>query len=32
MLPAQVPSPVRSWQNYFDTGEYLIGRLANSLE
>jgi primary-amine oxidase len=26
------PSPVRFWQNYFDTGEYLVGRLSNSLE
>jgi primary-amine oxidase len=25
------PSPVRSWQNYFDTGEYMIGRSANAL-
>jgi primary-amine oxidase len=23
---------VRSWQNYFDTGEYLVGRYANALE
>lgn len=26
------PGPIRFWQNYFDTGEYLLGRLANSLE
>src|SRR5690606_19249001 len=26
------PSPVRSWQNYFHTGEYMIGRYANALE
>lgn len=25
------PSPIRSWQNYFDTGEYLLGRSATSL-
>ncbi len=25
------PSPVRFWQNYFDTGEYLFGRYTNSL-
>lgn len=23
---------MRSWQNYFDTGEYLVGQWANSLE
>jgi len=32
VVPYGDPSPVRSWQNYFDTGEYLIGRFANSLE
>ncbi|WP_137723334.1 primary-amine oxidase [Prescottella subtropica] len=32
VVPYADPSPVRSWQNYFDTGEYLIGRYANSLE
>ena len=32
VVPYGDPSPVRSWQNYFDTGEYLIGRMANSLE
>ena len=32
VVPYGDPSPVRSWQNYFDTGEYLIGRCANSLE
>ncbi|WP_433464523.1 primary-amine oxidase [Spirillospora sp. CA-128828] len=26
------PSPVRFWQNYFDTGEYQLGKLANALE
>ena len=30
--PYADPSPVRSWQNYFDTGEYLVGRYANALE
>ncbi|WP_404286669.1 primary-amine oxidase [Glutamicibacter arilaitensis] len=32
VVPYGDPSPVRSWQNYFDTGEYLVGRFANSLE
>ncbi|GAB3618754.1 primary-amine oxidase [Glutamicibacter endophyticus] len=32
LVPYGDPSPVRSWQNYFDTGEYLIGSCANSLE
>ncbi|MGP4097852.1 primary-amine oxidase [Nonomuraea sp. KM90] len=32
VVPYADPSPVRSWQNYFDTGEYLIGQYANSLE
>lgn len=32
VVPYGDPSPVRSWQNYFDTGEYLIGQCANSLE
>jgi primary-amine oxidase len=32
VVPYADPAPVRSWQNYFDTGEYLIGRSANSLE
>ncbi|MEU9454544.1 primary-amine oxidase [Streptomyces sp. NPDC048277] len=31
VVPYADPSPVRSWQNYFDTGEYLIGRAANAL-
>lgn len=31
VVPYADPSPVRSWQNYFDTGEYRIGALANSL-
>lgn len=32
VVPYSDPSPVRSWQNYFDTGEYLVGQWANSLE
>jgi primary-amine oxidase len=32
VVPYGDPSPARSWQNYFDTGEYLLGRSANSLE
>lgn len=32
VVPYGDPSPVRSWQNYFDTGEYMIGQMANSLE
>lgn len=32
VVPYADPNPVRSWQNYFDTGEYLIGRYANALE
>ncbi|MEU6657646.1 primary-amine oxidase [Streptomyces sp. NPDC046821] len=32
VVPYSDPSPVRSWQNYFDTGEYLVGRYANALE
>lgn len=32
VVPYGDPSPVRSWQNYFDTGEYMIGRCANALE
>jgi primary-amine oxidase len=31
VVPYADPSPIRSWQNYFDTGEYLIGQMANSL-
>jgi len=31
VVPYADPSPVRSWQNYFDTGEYLLGRYANTL-
>ncbi|WP_428985779.1 primary-amine oxidase [Sinomonas terricola] len=32
VVPYGDPSPVRSWQNYFDTGEYLVGQFANELE
>ena len=32
VVPYADPSPVRFWQNYFDTGEYIFGRYANSLE
>ena len=32
VVPYGDPSPVRFWQNYFDTGEYLLGQQANSLE
>jgi primary-amine oxidase len=31
VVPYGDPSPNRYWQNYFDTGEYLYGRYANSL-
>ena len=31
VVPYGDPSPTRFWQNYFDTGEYLYGRYANSL-
>lgn len=32
LVPYGDPGPVRFWQNYFDTGEYLLGRLVNPLE
>lgn len=32
LVPYGDPSPVRFWQNYFDTGEYLFGRYTNALE
>lgn len=32
VVPYGDPAPTRSWQNYFDTGEYLVGQFANSLE
>jgi primary-amine oxidase len=31
VVPYADPSPARYWQNYFDTGEYIFGRFANSL-
>ncbi|GAB6903453.1 primary-amine oxidase [Kineosporia succinea] len=31
VVPYGDPSPVRFWQNYFDAGEYSLGREANSL-
>ncbi|MDT3438831.1 primary-amine oxidase [Pseudofrankia sp. BMG5.37] len=31
VVPYADPSPTRYWQNYFDTGEYIFGRFANSL-
>jgi primary-amine oxidase len=32
VVPYGDPGPTRYWQNYFDSGEYLVGRLANSLQ
>lgn len=32
VVPYGDPAPYRNWQNYFDSGEYLVGRAANSLE
>jgi len=32
VVPYADPSPTRYWQNYFDTGEYIFGRFANSLK
>ena len=32
VVPYGDPSPVRFWQNYFDAGEYKLGKQANSLE
>ncbi|WP_232665339.1 primary-amine oxidase [Pseudonocardia sp. TRM90224] len=32
VVPYADPGPVRFWQNYFDTGEYQLGSLANTLE
>ena len=32
VVPYGDPGPTRYWQNYFDTGEYLVGKFANSLE
>ena len=30
--PLRRPATFRYWQAYFDTGEYLVGKWANSLE
>ena len=32
VVPYGDPSPVRFWQNYFDAGEYSLGKEANSLK
>ncbi|MDQ1540298.1 MAG: primary-amine oxidase, partial [Actinomycetota bacterium] len=32
VVPYGDPAPTRYWQNYFDSGEYLVGKFANSLE
>ncbi|MDN5915002.1 MAG: primary-amine oxidase [Pseudonocardia sp.] len=32
VVPYADPGPVRFWQNYFDSGEYLLGQQVNSLE
>jgi primary-amine oxidase len=32
VVPYGDPSPVRFWQNYFDAGEYSMGKNTNSLE
>lgn len=32
VVPYADPGPIRFWQNYFDTGEYQLGKLANALE
>ncbi|WP_037080446.1 primary-amine oxidase [Pseudonocardia spinosispora] len=32
VVPYAEPTPVRFWQNYFDCGEYMFARYANSLE
>jgi primary-amine oxidase len=32
VVPYGDPSPVRFWQNYFDAGEYSLGKEANALE
>jgi primary-amine oxidase len=32
VVPYGDPGPTRYWQNYFDSGEYLVGKFANSLE
>jgi len=32
VVPYGDPAPTRYWQNYFDSGEYQVGKFANSLE
>jgi primary-amine oxidase len=32
VVPYADPSPVRFWQNYFDTGEYQVGQYFNALQ
>lgn len=32
VVPYGDPGPTRYWQNYFDSGEYLVGKWVNSLE
>jgi len=32
VVPYADPSPTRFWQNYFDCGEYMLARYADSLE
>jgi primary-amine oxidase len=32
VVPYGDPGPTRYWQNYFDAGEYLLGKWVNSLE
>ncbi|GAA2170796.1 primary-amine oxidase [Agrococcus versicolor] len=32
VVPYGDPGPLRFWQNYFDAGEYSLGKVANSLE
>jgi Cu2+-containing amine oxidase len=32
VVPYGDPAPSRYWQNYFDAGEYLVGKWANSLK
>ncbi|WP_188189888.1 primary-amine oxidase [Nonomuraea sp. SYSU D8015] len=31
VVPYADPAPARFWQNYFDAGEYSLGKMANSL-
>jgi primary-amine oxidase len=32
VVPYADPAPVRFWQNYFDCGEYMFARYADSLQ